>query len=215
VKVGDFSRGGKLRSATAVKAVDHDMAPDAVLVPLGILELNRGATAIHQPLFCFGHSKETSDFIADGLDLWWAERKTLYPGVRCLHVELDNGPEVASSRTQFLKRLVDFVDRHRVELRLVYLPPYHSKYNPIERCWGALEQHWNGALLDSIPTALRFAQSMTWKGKHPLVELISKSYSKGVKLTRQEMAELEKQIERLPGLAKWFVTFPASSSSLG
>jgi transposase len=28
----------------------------------------------------------------------------------------------------------------------VYYPPYHSKYNLIERCWGILEQHWNGTL---------------------------------------------------------------------
>jgi len=27
---------------------------------------------------------------------------------------------------------------------LVYYPPYHSKYNPIERCWSALEKKWNG-----------------------------------------------------------------------
>ena len=26
------------------------------------------------------------------------------------------------------------------EVRLVYYPPYHSKYNPIERCWSSLEQ---------------------------------------------------------------------------
>jgi transposase len=26
----------------------------------------------------------------------------------------------------------------------VYYPPYHSKYNLIERCWGILENHWNG-----------------------------------------------------------------------
>jgi len=49
---------------------------------------------------------------------------------------------------------------------------------------------------------------MTWHGRHPLVELISKSYTKGVKLSKQEMAQLEKQIDRLPGLAKWFVSFP-------
>ncbi|MFO0843020.1 MAG: hypothetical protein U0797_11595 [Gemmataceae bacterium] len=28
---------------------------------------------------------------------------------------------------------------------------------------------------------------MTWKGKHPLVELVGKSYCKGVKLTPEEM----------------------------
>jgi hypothetical protein len=32
-----------------VNALDHDVAPNAVLVPLGILELNRGPVPIHQP----------------------------------------------------------------------------------------------------------------------------------------------------------------------
>ncbi|MBP6807530.1 MAG: hypothetical protein KA125_04470 [Chromatiaceae bacterium] len=26
---------------------------------------------------------------------------------------------------------------------MLYYPPYHSKYHPVERCWGILEQHWN------------------------------------------------------------------------
>ena len=93
-------------------------------------------------------------------------------------------------------------------MRLAYYPPYHSKYNPIERCWGALEQHWNGELLDSIPAALRFAQTMTWKGKHPAVQLIDKIYSKGVRLTPKEMMEMEEHLQRLPGLGKWFLTIP-------
>lgn len=45
--------------------------------------------------------------------------------------------------------------------------------------------------------------------------MVTKSYSKGVKLTKQEMAELEKQIERLPGLDKWFVTFAPPSHAPG
>jgi transposase len=35
-----------------------------------------------------------------------------------------------------------------------YYPPYHGKYNAIERCWGILELHWNGALLDSLDAVL-------------------------------------------------------------
>jgi len=157
VQVGDFSRGGEGRAAGVVKALDHDMAPEAILVPFGVLELNRGAVPIHQPWFLFGHSRETSDFLADGLDRWWEERKAVHVGVRRLHLELDNGPEIGSSRTQFLKRMVEFVDRHRVAVELVYLPPYHSKYNPIERCWGILERHWNGTLLGSVADVLRWA----------------------------------------------------------
>ncbi|MBM4075418.1 MAG: hypothetical protein FJ267_07225 [Planctomycetes bacterium] len=43
----------------------------------------------------------------------------------------------------------------------VYWLPLHSKYNPIERCWGIREQHWNGTLIDNITTALNQASTMT------------------------------------------------------
>ena len=42
------------------------------------------------------------------------------------------------------------------QVRLIYYPPDHSKYNPIERCWGAaLENYWNGAILQSVEEAVR------------------------------------------------------------
>jgi hypothetical protein len=43
-------------------------------------------------------------------------------------------------------------------------------HNAIERRWGVLENHGNGAILDSVETTLRFARTMTWNGKHPLVQ---------------------------------------------
>jgi transposase len=69
--------------------------------------------------------------------------------------------------------------------------PYHSKYNPIERTWGVLENHWNGTILDEIDTILQFAQSMTWNGRHPGVKLVTQTYQTGVKLTKLAMAEVE------------------------
>jgi Rhodopirellula transposase DDE domain len=206
VKVGDFSRGGSGRAAGAVKAVDHDMSPEAVLVPFGVLELTRGAAPIHQPWFLFGHAKETSDFRADGLDLWWGERKAAHPGVTRLHIELDNGPEIGSSRTQFLKRMVEFVDRHRVAVELVYLPPYHSKYNPIERCWGILERHWNGALLSSVADVLRWAGAMTWRGLRPIIRETAAVYERGVRLTKAAFRPIAERLTRSPTLPKWSVT---------
>lgn len=82
---------------------------------------------------------------------------------------------------------------------------YHSKYNAVERCWGILEQHWNGGLLDSVDAVLNYAKSMTWKGKHPTVSLVPGVYGKGVKLTAKAMAAVEGQLRRLPELGKWFV----------
>ena len=90
-------------------------------------------------------------------------------------------------------------------VRLAYYPPYHSKYNAIERCWGILEMHWNSSLLESVETVIEFASTMTWKGAHLLVEVVTTSYQSGVKLTKEAMAKVEQQVERLPKLEKWFV----------
>ena len=95
-----------------------------------------------------------------------------------------------------------------------HYPPYHSKYNPIERCWGAVEGHWNGSLLDSVAAVIQYASSMTWKGSPPMVELVTTVYQTGVKLTEEAMDALETQFERLPHLGKWFVDIMAPTSSL-
>jgi hypothetical protein len=61
---------------------------------------------------------------------------------------------------------------------------------------------------------LYFAIILTFKGKNPVVKFITKVYSTGVKLTQEAMAEVEKQINRLPELKKWFVKIFATLSSL-
>ena len=40
VAVGPYCRHGRCRSRTPVKAADHDLHPEAKLVPLGILEVD-------------------------------------------------------------------------------------------------------------------------------------------------------------------------------
>ena len=78
-----------------------------------------------------------------------------------------------------------------------------TTYNPIERCWGMLEQHWNGTLLRDLQTLLRWAQSMTWKGSHPIVYLNDTIYEKGISLNKRDMQEIEFRLERNPVLPKW------------
>jgi hypothetical protein len=198
VKIGPFSRGGQTRVPT--KACDHDFNPEATLTPYGIL-----LPELDELFFYFTTSKVTSDFIADTLESWWKSNRDRFSQVRTLLLNQDNGPENHSRRTQFMKRMVEFAAKYQLNLRLAYYPPYHSKYNPIERTWGVLENHWNGSILDQISTVLHFAQTMTWKGQHPVVKLVTQTYQTGVKLTKQAMAEVENQIQRLPELSKWFI----------
>lgn len=206
VKVCEFSRGGSARTVKPVQALDHDIGPDALLVPFGILELTRGTRDIHQPWLAFGHSKETSDFMADAIELWWTERRLEHSGVTKLQVELDNGPEINSSRTQFMKRMVDLSDQTGLEIELVYLPPYHSKYNPIERFWGVLEQHWNGTLLASVEIVVNWAQTATWRDVSPIVRQISHIYHTGVTIGRTAFSEIKVRLQRHKTLPKWSLT---------
>ena len=204
VKIGSFSRGGKSRVPTF--ACDHDYQPQNKLTPYGIF-----LPELDELFMYFTSSRVTADFIVDVLEQWWINVKTRFTKIRTLLINQDNGGENSSRQTQFMKRLVEFAHRHQLHIRLAYYPPYHSKYNPIERTWAILEHHWNGVILDSIQTALNFAQTMTWKGKHPKIELIETDYPTGVRLTKLEMNEIESQIQRLPHLSNWFVDiFPFS-----
>ena len=204
VKVGPFARGGKSRTTT--KACDHDFKPDATVTPVGIF------LPATDELFVYGvTSKVTSDCLVDRLEQWWETVHDRFAHITTLVINLDNGPENQSRRTQFMQRLVEFVRQTGLIVRLAYYPPYHSKYNAIERCWGILEHHWNGSILDTVATVLQFTTSMTWCGLHPVVELVTTVYATGVTLTKEAMDLIEAQIDRLPGLDKWFVDITPSA----
>lgn len=190
------SRGGK----KAVQALDHDTQQKQKLVPFGILDVVAGLLTI-----MVGTSRDTSDFIVDCLQQWWDENEDRYRHIRQLVINLDNGPESSSHRTQFMKRLVEFADRNDLEIVLVYYPPYHSKYNSVERCWGILELHWNGTLLNSVPTVLQWARTMTWKGTHPIVHLIDRVYDKGVRVAKKAYQNIANRLERDSTLSKYSV----------
>jgi hypothetical protein len=91
----------------------------------------------------------------DGLLLWWEERKQDHSHVKHLVINMDNGPECNGHRSQFLYRMAEFDDVTGLKVRLIYYPPYHSKYYSIERFWAGLEKSWNGYLLDSVTTGVR------------------------------------------------------------
>ena len=198
VKIGPFSRAGQSR--VIVRAADHDFKPDETLTPFGIFLPDYDEVYLY-----FAPSGLTADFIVDCLTDFWSLVHVSFPAVATVLINLDNGPENHSRRTQFMQRLTDFADEFRLTVQLAYYPPYHSKYNPIERVWGVLEQHWNGALLDSRQTVLRLASTMTYNRLSPVVKFIDRVYQTGVRLSQQAMATLETRLLRLPSLGKWFV----------
>jgi hypothetical protein len=135
VKVGPFARGGKSRVPT--KAADHDFQPTATVTPVGIFLPASDEVYISGVI-----SKVTSDCLVDRLAEWWETVRERFSHIKMLVVNVDNGPETHSRRTQFMQRLLEFVQQYHISVRLAYYPPYHSKYNPIERGTG----HFRAAL---------------------------------------------------------------------
>jgi hypothetical protein len=167
---------------------------------LGILVLATGALTL-----IFG-VKETSDFWADGLKLWWGMVRGQLGHLKRLVIYLDNGPKNAGNRTQWLKRMMAFADWSGLEVRLVYYPAYHSKYNPIEHCWGVLEQKWGGVLLGSLKVILQQARRMRWCGQPPVVKRLAGEYPDGVRLSRAQMKPYEARLQRSAVLPKYDIT---------
>jgi len=197
IKIGPYSRGGYNRHGAC--GADHDFAPEAIIKLFGIF-----IPQIDESHFYFTTSNVTADFMVDALhNLWPRIKKLVDP--HTIVINADNGPENSSRRTQFIKRIVEFAQSKKIDVCLAYYPPYHSKYNPVERVWGILEKHWNGQLLDSIDKVIGLAKTMKWKGNNPFVQIIDGIYNTGVRLTQGAMNKYEKMLKRKTGLEKWFV----------
>jgi hypothetical protein len=197
VKVGRFSRGGYNRQGD--NACDHDFQSGTTLTPFGILLPQTGDSHLW-----FGQSKVTADFMVDRLEEMIPQWKQSF-GIHTLVINADNGPESSGRRTQWLKRLVELSDANQLTIQLAYYPPYHSKYNPVERVWGVLENHWRGEIIDSVDKALGLARSMTYRRIKPTVRKVSKIYKKGVLVAKRTMQNIEVRLERKESLENWFI----------
>ena len=197
VKIGPFSRGGVTRGDN--QADDHDLGCKEKYIPCGIVDEDSAELMI-----TFGSSYKTSDFIVDTMAAkWYAMDEHEKAQTSLIQIKMDNGPESSGRRTQFLSRMVQLVDMINKPIQLLYYPPYHSKYNPIERCWGILELKWNGTQLTDAETMLEWAKRMTWKGLHPVVELSRQVYQKGIRLGKAAMEAVEARLKRDPKLPKY------------
>jgi hypothetical protein len=111
VSVGPFARGGKNRVLT--KAADHDFEAEATVTPVGIF------LPAFDELFLYGvTSKVTSDCLVDRLIQWWESVKERFVQIKTLVLNLDNGPENHSHRTQFMQRLLEFAQKYQITIRL-------------------------------------------------------------------------------------------------
>jgi len=61
--------------------------------------------------------------------------ETMYPGMRLIHVYLDN------ARDHHAKPVKAWLDRPGCWIKLHFVPAYCPPFNPIERLWGLMHRH--------------------------------------------------------------------------
>jgi hypothetical protein len=136
VLIGNLSRSGKSRRAH--RALDHDMEPLVKLMPFGVHHADTSETWLS-----FITGSVTADFMANRLhEIWTTLKNGHHPQTLVINKTLvtnaDNGPENNTARTQWPRRLVAFCTEYHVSVKLACYPPYHSKYNLMERVFGVL-----------------------------------------------------------------------------
>ncbi len=104
-----------------------------------------------------------------------------------------------------MKRLVELTDTHQLTIQLAYYPPYHGTYNPVARLRGVLDHHWRVEIIDGTHKAFGLERSMADRGIKPTVCKVVKVYRSGVSVAKQAMPEIEKRLQRKPGLEFWFI----------
>lgn len=194
VLIGPYSRKGKSR--VLVEACDHELTNHCI-ISFGILDVKTNQSYFYN----FVH-KPTSLAIVDCLEDYIIQNRN-YKKIMIL---LDNGPDNSGVRTAFLKGLVDLSNKYQKEIELVYYPPYHSKYNPIERLWARLEMMWNGFLLKTEEICNQIMSILTWKEVKAKVTSVTKEYESGITYSKEKMKQYEGvNIIRNEKLKKWSI----------
>ena len=126
---------------------------------------------------------------------------------------LDNGPKNSGRRILWLKELVRLSKQYNIVIKVAYYPPYHSKYNFIERFWTRLQIFWNRIIMDTEEKLQEALNKVTWKSIKCSGNISYKHYDKGIKVSDIEMNnEINPHIIREEGLEKWiFVITPWSN----
>lgn len=190
--VGRFKNTGRVWSREPIRVQDHDFRSLAqgMAIPYGIYDLqaNRGRVVV-------GTSHDTPDFAVEAICEWWRqEGRRRYPEAPELLILADSGgSNGARCRAWKLALQEKLADRFGLKVTVCHYPSGASKWNPIEhRLFSEISKHWGGQPLTDYPTILRLiAETRTQTGLRVRSSLKTKKYPTGVKISKQQMTELD------------------------
>jgi hypothetical protein len=179
--LGNFFRQGTVRTDGEVRVFDHDFpsASDGKVIPYGVYDL-----AINEGFVLLATGSDTAELACDGIRRWWYRLgQTRYADAGGILLLADCGGSNGYRLPLFRERLCEVAGRIEVPIRVAHLPPYCSKYNPIDhRLFCHLGRSLRGVVCRSVE-GIRDALvgTTTSTGLRVVVEIARRAYQSGVK----------------------------------
>jgi transposase len=199
--IGDFKNTGKeLRpKGDPEKVRVHDfLIPELGRAnPYGIYDigLNVGWVSV-------GVDHDTAEFAVESIRRWWRSMgQQAYPKSTNLLITADGGGSNGSRVRLWKLELQKFADESALSIAVCHFPPGTSKWSKIEhRLFSRITQNWRGKPLVSLEVIVSLiAATRTTTGLKVHSELDTRAYAKGVKVSDQEIAQLNLHRDQFHG----------------
>jgi len=186
--LGQFEREGQAWTNDRMQAWDHDFPSSSwgKVIPYGVYDV-----AANEALVYLAQGADTGELACDAIRRWWVRLgkwryDTTLPTLLLADCGGSNGYRVPLFRQQ-LYRLSQHLGR---TLRVCHLPPYCSKYNPIDhRLFCHISRSLQAMQLTSIEDVQEaIQQTTTQSGLSVVCEQAKKNYVAGIKAHSEFLA---------------------------
>jgi len=201
--VGDFKNAGREWELEGqpeqVRVHDFEIRePDkGKVAPYGVYDLGRNVGWVS-----VGVDHDTAAFAVESIRRWWRWMGTRsYPQAKRLLITADSGGSNGARVRLWKWELQKLADEIGLEISVCHFPPGTSKWNKIEhRLFSFISQNWRGKPLISHEVIINLiAATTTAAGLAVKSKLDTNTYPAGLKVSDQQMAELQLRKDKFHG----------------
>ena len=201
--VGDFKNSGRewqpQGEPEQVQVHDFEIRqPDkGKVAPYGVYDLGRNVGWVS-----VGVDHDTAEFAVESIRRWWRWMgRRSYPKAKRVLITADSGGSNGARVRLWKWELQQLADETGLEISVCHFPPGTSKWNKIEhRLFSFISQNWRGKPLISHQVIIDLiASTTTTTGLTVKSKLDTNIYEQGLKVSDQQMAELQLRKEKFHG----------------